>query len=202
MRLLFTSERRKHRIHPLYSVRHELEASNAQRREIQRRLSFLAQTDPLTGVYNRHAFRDICDREFGPDQKTQIPHALALIDINHLKQINDLVGHSIGDEVLQNVAKTISSAIRGNDFLVRWGGDEFLLLMRETGLVQAEERMAMTREQLSRQSVRTASGRICLDISYGVAPFISTETLASSIDDADRRMYAHKQMSRKSLKRV
>lgn len=181
---------------------HRLQLTNSQLQEAQDRLRFLAQTDPLTGVYNRHAFREICDREFRPENLQKSPHALVLLDIDNLKKINDLVGHSTGDEVLRTVARTISSMIRGEDCLVRWGGDEFLLLMRGTDLSQARQRMKQVAEQLSHQCVISPVGRIYFGISYGEAALVTLDGLPASIEEADRNMYKRKQQSKKSMMMV
>jgi diguanylate cyclase (GGDEF)-like protein len=186
----------------MQETQHRLESANAQLHEAQDRLRHLAQTDPLTGVYNRHAFREICDRDLKKIRTSHCPDALGLLDIDNLKKINDLGGHSRGDEVLRLVAQTISSMVRGDDCLVRWGGDEFLLLMRETELPQAEKRLELIKEQLSHQSINSRAGKIFFGVSYGVAEFDSIDKLAAAIEEADRQLYRQKQYSRKSLKVV
>ena|GEM_PF-6315575 len=177
----------------------QLEGTNAQLHEAQDRLRYLAQTDSLTGVFNRHAFREICDRELSLAQASKCHDALGLLDIDNLKKINDLAGHSVGDEVLKRVAKAITSMVRGEDCLVRWGGDEFLLLMRDTEIPQAEKRLELLKEHLSHQSVSSRAGKIFFGISYGVVELRSVDELDAAIEEADRRLYVQKQSSRQSL---
>ncbi|MBZ5537405.1 MAG: GGDEF domain-containing protein [Acidobacteriia bacterium] len=183
----------------MHETQHRLEATNARLHEAQDRLRYLAQTDPLTGVYNRHAFREVCELDFKRTRTSKLPDALGLLDIDNLKKINDLAGHSRGDEVLRVVARTISSMVRGEDCLVRWGGDEFLVLMRETELSQAEKRLELLKEHLSHQSISSRAGKIFFGICYGVAELSSIEELATAIEEADRHLYRQKQFSRKSL---
>ena len=183
----------------MQQTQHRLEATNTQLHEAQDRLRYLAQTDPLTGVYNRHAFREFCEQDIKRPRTSKSPDALGLLDIDNLKKINDLAGHSGGDEVLRVVAHTISSMIRGEDCLVRWGGDEFLVLMRETERSQAEERLQLLKEHLSHQSISSRAGKIFFGICYGVAELSSIDKLALAIEEADLQLYRQKQFSRKSL---
>ncbi|MBZ5553480.1 MAG: GGDEF domain-containing protein [Acidobacteriia bacterium] len=183
----------------MQETQHRLESANAQLHEAQDRLRYLAQTDSLTGVYNRHAFREFCEVDFKRARTSKFPDALGLLDIDNLKKINDLAGHSRGDDVLRVVARTISSMVRGEDCLVRWGGDEFLVLMRETDLSQAEKRLQLLKEHLSHQSINTRAGKIFFGICYGVAELSSIDRLATAIEEADRQLYHQKQFSKKSL---
>ncbi len=170
--------------------------------EAWEQLRYLAQTDPLTGVYNRHAFREICDRELGRTDRGETVHSLVLLDIDNLKQINDLAGHSMGDEVLRAVARGLTSMIRGEDCLVRWGGDEFLLLMRETAAAKATERMKLVSDCLSQQFVHSPAGKLYFGISYALSEVSSIDGLSQSIEAADREMCRCKVTSKRALRLV
>lgn len=183
----------------LQESQHRLEAANSQLKQAQDRLCYLAQIDPLTGVYNRHAFREICNQEFGVGGKSSVRHTLVLLDVNNLKQVNDLASHSMGDEVLRTVSRSIASLIRGEDHLVRWGGDEFLLMMCDTDRQKAEARMNLLMEHMNRQYVSSPAGKIYFGISFGCAEIQSIDRLAAAIEEANCQMYKQKQSTRKKL---
>ncbi len=112
----------------------------------QRRLEQMATTDKLTGVMNRQAFELrflLYQRRHGSALQTGTPVAMAIIDIDHFKPINDYHGHGIGDRVIQHIAGIVQTSLRRSDSLCRWGGDEFLVLMPDCDSVQALARMEM-----------------------------------------------------------
>ena len=100
--------------------------------ELEGRLNQLARCDPLTGVLNRHTFREIFEREWSRAIRYRHPLSCAMIDIDYFKQTNDTYGHSAGDNMLTRLARTIEGNCRRSDYLCRWGGDEFLALLPET----------------------------------------------------------------------
>ena len=102
--------------------------------------------DRLTGLYNRHYFNDVIRRELARSRRHGVAISVLLIDVDRFKQINDVRGHQIGDEVLQFVANYLTACVRESDLVFRWGGDEFLVL-----LTQADEASAAQKaEELSR----------------------------------------------------
>ncbi len=96
-------------------------------------LRLAASTDPLTGLLNRRAFRERAMRELARARRTGEPFAALLIDVDHFKQINDREGHVAGDEALVALARELTGALREIDTLARIGGDEFAVLLPETG---------------------------------------------------------------------
>ncbi|MBK5275051.1 MAG: GGDEF domain-containing protein [Desulfuromonadales bacterium] len=91
-----------------------------------------ASTDPLTGVLNRRAFFDIAEYELNRSQRYEHAITMAYIDLDNFKEINDRLGHSVGDKLLKMVTETIASHIRSTDIISRFGGDEFVILLPET----------------------------------------------------------------------
>jgi diguanylate cyclase (GGDEF)-like protein len=91
-----------------------------------------ASTDPLTGALNRRAFFDIAEYELNRSQRYEHAITMAYIDLDNFKQVNDRLGHAVGDNLLITVTKTIASNIRSTDILSRFGGDEFVILLPET----------------------------------------------------------------------
>jgi diguanylate cyclase (GGDEF)-like protein len=93
----------------------------------------LSRTDPLTGIPNRRAFYDLAEMELNKARRYQKPLSVLYADIDNFKQINDRLGHHIGDALLCSAAKMIKSNIRAVDIIGRFGGDEFVILLAETG---------------------------------------------------------------------
>jgi diguanylate cyclase (GGDEF)-like protein len=92
----------------------------------------LASSDPLTGALNRRAFFDIAEHEINRSHRYQHATTLAYIDLDNFKAINDRLGHTVGDNLLITVTKTIAANIRSTDILSRFGGDEYVILLPET----------------------------------------------------------------------
>ena len=115
--------------------------------ELQREMARLVESDTqvkemgirdrLTGLYNRHYFNDVIRRELAGSRRHGTAISVLLIDVDRFKQINDIRGHQVGDEVLQFVANFLTACVRESDLVFRWGGDEFLVL-----LTQADEASA------------------------------------------------------------
>jgi len=103
-----------------------------QRKEYEERLAALARHDSLTGVYNRHALTELVDREVERSNRYNHPIGVLLIDVNRFKEVNDRFGHAMGDKVLQAVATILQHNVRNSDIVVRYGGDEFLIILPET----------------------------------------------------------------------
>ncbi len=96
---------------------------------LQRELAVQAMIDPLTELYNRRAFEEIARREVAGAARAGTPLSLIVVDLDHFKQINDEHGHHAGDAMLRHVAMTLRSKLREEDFVCRWGGDEFCVLL-------------------------------------------------------------------------
>src|SRR5262249_28671403 len=166
------------------------------------RLQQLAQCDPLTGALNRHAFealmREACDRG-GP-----FAGCAALLDIDNLKPIKDTLGHAAGDRVIQTAAQAVRSVIRPDDLLLRWGGDEFLVLwVGQIKEADAALRLEQLTEELT-QRMRDGGDEAPVEVgvSFGLAAFADVAGLVAAIHRADERMYARKQARPGRLKRV
>ena len=164
-----------------------------------------AQIDPLTEAYNRF-FLD----EIRPALARETSGgSIVLIDVDGLKTINDTEGHEEGDKAIWTVAAAIKKLIRGDDYLIRWGGDEFLVVLPGMDQEVAKKRFYMLPAKIEevRQSPRTAARayRKFLAASVGVTPFSSRVPFDMAIESADRVMYerkkAHKQMRGDPLER-
>ncbi|MGH9398866.1 MAG: GGDEF domain-containing protein [Thermoanaerobaculia bacterium] len=156
-----------------------------------------AQIDPLTEAYNRFFLEELRPTL----AREPLGGAIVLIDVDGLKTINDLEGHEEGDKAIWTVAAAIKKLIRGDDFLIRWGGDEFLVILPGIDEEVAKKRFYMLPGKIEevRQSPRAARAyRKFLTASVGVTPFSTRVPFDMAIESADRLMYerkkAHKQM--------
>ena len=151
----------------------------------------LAGTDPLTSVANRRAFYDLANLEFKKARRYQTPISFLYLDIDNFKRINDHFGHPVGDQLLRSVANTIENNIRAIDLIVRFGGDEFGILLAETGAESATRVVGKLKNKLL-ELVRDNEWPVTFSI--GVATFISPPgSIDEMIDAADTEMYFAKQ---------
>lgn len=150
--------------------------------EVQR----LAVLDPLTGILNRRAFYEDANREFKRSVRYQHPLTVIMFDADKFKAINDNYGHPAGDAFLKAIAMNIRANLRDLDVFARYGGDEFIALLPETGLNQAKDIAGRMVEVVSTILVRFAGGVVHPSISAGVAEFEPTDrTLEALIARAD-----------------
>lgn len=161
----------------------ELEKALAEAREF-------ASIDPLTGALNRRGFENAFQRELARSRRNGAGLALALIDLDNFKRLNDRHGHLAGDQALVHLVRVVHAALRPSDVLARFGGEEFVLLLPETSLADAAAAIARIQRQLAAQPL---SGRECvLTFSAGVVVQQAGESLAASIARADAATYAAK----------
>jgi diguanylate cyclase (GGDEF)-like protein len=165
--------------------------------ELIRELERQVTRDPLTGLSNRRHFMAMAQAELQRAARYRHPLALLMIDIDHFKPINDTHGHLAGDEVLKAVAEACAHAVRSQDCLARLGGEEFAVLMPETGLHQAQSAAERLREAVARLRCELPGGAVAPTVSIGVAMCAgSAETLSSLMRRADHAMYSAKGQGR------
>jgi len=151
-----------------------------------------AKTDGLTGMMNHRAFHEFLTEQLEHAREGAVPLGLLMIDINDFKLFNDTYGHAVGDIVLQSVAQLVRAECRATDVVARYGGDEFVVLGRDTDLGQARavaERIARATEK---SSIRVGTGgeRLPVTLSIGFASGPDTDqTSTELLELADRRMY-------------
>lgn len=144
-------------------------------------LSHHAETDPLTGLWNRYGFRKETERIHG----TQ--YAVVMCDIDNFKQINDLYGHSVGDELLCGIAHLFASSIQKNDAVCRWGGEEFLMILC-ANFDDALARVEQLRSQLSQVAVETKNGSVHITMTFGVAGSMEADSFDTLVKIADTNL--------------
>ncbi len=135
-----------------------------------KRLRHSAATDPLTGLHNRHLLKEYGRRELKRSRRRHLPLALLFIDVRKFKLVNDRYGHATGDKILRSVARACTETIRGYDYAFRIGGDEFALLLPETGS-QSAHGLAQRITRKFEQYARAVAPDADLGLNYGVAAY-------------------------------
>jgi diguanylate cyclase (GGDEF)-like protein len=152
-------------------------------------LSRLALTDPVTALTNRRGGEEALAREVARARRSGTALSLVLFDIDHFKNINDQAGHAVGDRVLRGISEILSASQRGSDLAMRWGGEEFLVLLPDVGLAGARTFAERVRENVQNLVISDA-GRIT--ISAGVAELRGEEDAAAALARADVNLYRAK----------
>ncbi|WP_369988007.1 diguanylate cyclase [Pseudomonas xanthosomatis] len=162
----------------------------------KRALARLSQTDSLTGLINHGAWKELLLREFQLNRSRHQPDCLALIDIDHFKQINDRHGHLVGDDILRTLGAMLPAYLRKSDPVARYGGDEFCVLLPGTTSAQAEEILERLREAV--EAYRFAAlPQLRLSLSIGVAPYgAHLESADAWLHEADMALYQAKSAGR------
>lgn len=152
-----------------------------------------ADTDELTQTWNRRHFYELLHDETQRAIRYRRPLSLIMFDIDRFKQINDSHGHAIGDQVLVFVGHEIQNAVRVTEYLARVGGDEFMLLLPETGLRDATNTAERLQGMLAERPLKSVGSISC---SFGVCEYIPGETIDDFMRRADEAMYEAKEAGR------
>lgn len=166
---------------------------DARQERVHRRLLAAAVRDPLTGVYNRLHFDERLAAECAAAGRHGRPLCLLMIDIDDFKPINDRFGHPFGDEVLRGVAGALQQAIRREDMLFRYGGEEFAVLSRETAMAGALRLANRLRERVAAAGFATGAAEpLRVEVSIGIAEFADGMTGRDLVARADGGLYRAK----------
>jgi diguanylate cyclase (GGDEF)-like protein/PAS domain S-box-containing protein len=170
----------------------------SERVERESRLLEMATIDSLTGLYNRHAGSGLMRRLV--DEARRSGHALSVIlaDIDYFKAINDTYGHKAGDDALARVGQVLKASVRADDVAVRWGGEEFLVVLPHCDLSQALELGERLRAAVGATQV-SEHAAFSLSISAGVAQMAAQDTVSELLRRADLAMYRAKRIGRNSV---
>lgn len=153
--------------------------------------------DPLTQVYNRRFLPSILRREVDLYRRKGIAHAVLMIDVDHFKRVNDAHGHEAGDRALQHVAALLFNRVRTCDFVFRYGGEEFLVVLTEIDVPRALDVAESIRARMSASPLGLADGStLDLTVSIGVAVSDGHPDYERLIQRADRALYAAKDSGR------
>jgi two-component system cell cycle response regulator len=169
-------------------------------REHQEKLEQLAATDPLTQLLNRRQFSQMVTREIQRVHRTAGPLSLLMLDIDHFKQINDTYGHDVGDEAIVALANALREQVRAIDIIGRFGGDEFVICLPDTGAEQSKqvaERICKALEQL--QLKANAKQPISFTVSIGVSNLGANDSFDDLYVAADQALYKAKHSGRNQV---
>lgn len=156
--------------------------------------------DPLTQLFNRRFIPTIMRREISLALNVRKPFVLAMLDIDYFKKINDSFGHSAGDMTLKSVAAVIFDHFRSSDYVFRYGGEEFMVLLVESDLSQAAIMLETLRTKIAGLAIEVAPGKpISVTVSIGLAEFDYHPDYKRLIEKADRALYVAKSHGRNRL---
>jgi len=183
------------------SLRTLLARRNAQLADTFEKLETLASRDELTGVLNRRSVMRLLDEERERTQRTGQPFGVAILDLDHFKQVNDTCGHPVGDAVLRRFTQTVAGAMRNTDRLGRFGGEEFLLLL--TAARDMDAATAATdrvRNAVAALDWNEEAPGLAITVSAGVTMCHETDTREQLLGRADRALYRAKREGRNCVR--
>ena len=186
----------------LYLVRRESEMRRLRLVNLQQTLA--AQTeqttsmiDSLTNVFNRSFLRELLEGEIARAERNKRPLGVIMCDLDNFKQVNDRYGHLMGDYVLAQMAGILKSCVRGSDFVVRYGGDEFLVILSETDEPGAHIVKGRIEQKVAEWDSSNRIGDTPVSASLGLVLHTPGQTAEQLVAEADARMYASKHAGRR-----
>ena len=171
----------------------------SERKRMEEELQRLSVTDNLTQVYNRTKYEEVIKREIERTKRTSSPLSVAMLDIDHFKAVNDTYGHAVGDYVLKTLSQIARKNMRDIDYLIRWGGEEFLVIALDTDLRGAEVLAEKIRKAIENYNFEKV-GRVT--VSFGVTQFKQDDTEDPFMKRADDALYQAKEKGRNRVETV
>jgi diguanylate cyclase len=186
--------------------RDELIAAREQARAAEERIaklqedldeaSRLMRHDQLTGALNRRGLEEMFEAESARAQRRGSSLAVALLDIDNFKRLNDNFGHKVGDEALIHLARVVRQHLRPQDVLARYGGEEFVILLPETTPAEAYNALTRLQRELTREFFMTDQQKVIITFSAGLTLMRREESMQPALARADAAMYQAKQAGR------
>ncbi len=165
-------------------------------RRYQHSIAALATTDSLTGLPNRRGFELLAGQALQEARRERKPLVALLLDLDHFKMLNDTYGHQAGDQVLQGFAQNLRDGLRQADIICRWGGEEFIILLKDTSSATAHQLAEKVRNEVAAQRYPFKGVNLHVTTSIGLAEMHPEDALDSLIGRADRGLYRAKQSGR------
>ena len=187
----------------LYAIRREMEAHRLRLTNLRQTLiapsdQAAGRVDAVTNVFARGFLHELLQREISRAERNHQPLTLLMCDLNDFKQINDRYGHLMGDYVLSQMATVLKCCVRGSDHIVRYGGDEFLVVLPETDEMGAEVVRQRINERVAAWNQTNRLGDYPISISTGLYVHARGQSPEQDIAGADGRMYGEKRVMRRS----
>ena len=167
--------------------------------KLQAELSQLSEQvsiDQLTGVLNRRGLDEAIEKEISRVQRGNSKLCIALLDIDNFKNFNDNYGHQVGDDALQHFARVIQETLRPTDIAARFGGEEFVILLPDTNIIQAVEVISRLQRTLTKQFFLSNNERLLITFSAGISSYKENEDKVAVLNRADQAMYLAKNSGR------
>ncbi len=174
----------------------ELADRNKQMHELNAQMYLTAMTDPLTGLHNRRGMIKALNSEILRSKRSRRAFSIILADIDHFKDVNDHHGHECGDLVLQHVSSVFRGVVREVDQIARWGGEEFLLIVPETGMEGALGLAERLRRAVEESHVRWQRKEVKVTVTVGIAEHVGSGNAERTIRQADEALYNGKEEGR------
>lgn len=165
-------------------------------RQANQKLEIQAQTDPLTKLMNRRSITFLIEREVDEFIRFGQPFSIILGDVDNFKKFNDTFGHEIGDHILVEVAELLKNNIREQDYVSRWGGEEFLVLLPRLDQAGARQVAERIRESIAAHPMAAGGGTSQITMTFGVATYSGYSEAKECIRRADMAMYDGKRQGR------
>jgi len=162
----------------------------------QRRIAALATTDSLTELPNRRGFDILAEQALQEAQRDNSPLCAVLLDLDDFKRVNDQHGHLSGDQVLHDFAQQLRGTLRQSDILCRWGGEEFILLLKNTDRQAAHDLAEKLRQHCAAQRYQVEGQSLQVTVSLGLSQWQAGESLHALLGRTDRALYRAKQAGR------
>jgi diguanylate cyclase (GGDEF)-like protein len=183
----------------LYVVRREAEMRRLRLLNLQQTLASQSEytasmIDSLTNVFSRSFLRDLLQGEISRAERNNRPLGLLMCDLNNFKQVNDRYGHLMGDYVLAQMAGILKTCVRGSDFVIRYGGDEFLVILSETDEPGSKIVQFRIREKVDEWDRANRVGNVPISFSMGLFLHIAGNSVEQDVAEVDALMYADKQL--------
>jgi diguanylate cyclase (GGDEF)-like protein len=175
-----------------YKVRHRTHDLE----KITKKLKHLARTDSLTKIHNRYSIMKILSQELNRSRRHAIPLSILMFDIDHFKKINDKFGHGVGDKALFDIAQVVKNTLRDIDYIGRYGGEEFLVIMPETTLLEAQVIANRLKDKIAQHDFAHIGH---LTVSIGLVEVDKDEILDTILKKVDDLMYRSKESGRNTL---
>ena len=180
-------------------VRRALGSKNKELNVALTRIKDIAIRDELTGLYNRRHMAEILENQKGMADRGQHDFSVCYLDLDHFKQINDTYGHNIGDEVLKIYAKICQAQVRNIDYVARFGGEEFVLVLSKTNIEGAKYVAERIRKEIENYNFQTVAPGLNVTVSIGVTQYYSYERTEATISRADNALYRVKNSGRNKV---
>jgi diguanylate cyclase (GGDEF)-like protein len=159
----------------------------------KKELEYISSHDTLTGIYNRRAFVKHLQTHIKSASRYKEPFGFIMFDIDYFKRINDTYGHQVGDNVLVTISNTIQANLREDDFLARWGGEEFVIIAKYSDINSLEQLVKKLQTKLSSTSFAPVEKLTC---SFGITIYQDGDNDESIVKRADKALYAAKENGR------